>query len=120
MVVISIIIGVIGGVVAGMGMGGGTFLIPLLIIISNFSQLQAQTINLISFLPMAIISLIIHFKNGYVDFKKVWFIALIGVGGAVCGGFVASVISPSTLKSFFGAFLIVLGALQFAKNVIKK
>ena len=59
--------GLAGGMLGGMGMGGGTVLIPLLTILLGVPQHAAQAINLISFLPMAGVALIIHFKNGLVE-----------------------------------------------------
>ena len=63
--------GVLGGVLGGMGMGGGTLLIPLLTIFYKVSQHTAQAVNLISFIPMAVVALIIHIKNKLVDFNKI-------------------------------------------------
>jgi len=119
-VIFEIICGVLGGIIAGMGMGGGTLLIPLLVIFLHFDQLQAQTINLIAFLPMALVTLFIHFKNGLVDFKKAWLIALFGVIGSIAGGFATTLVESETLKVFFGTFLVVLGTFSFAKSLVKK
>ena len=117
---LSILFGVVGGVVAGMGMGGGTLLIPLLVIFMQFTQLQAQTINLIAFLPMAIVTLIIHCKNHLVDFKNSWLIALFGVVSSILGAFVTTLVEINFLRICFGAFLIILGSFQFSKCVVGK
>ena len=45
-----VLAGIVSGVVAGMGMGGGTLLIPVLIIFFNIAQQQAQGINLLAFI----------------------------------------------------------------------
>ena len=63
--------GLLGGILGGMGMGGGTLLIPLLSIFYNVSQHSAQAVNLISFIPMAVVALVIHIKNKRVDFKGI-------------------------------------------------
>lgn len=115
---LGVIFGLLGGVVAGMGMGGGTLLIPLLVIFMQFSQLQAQTINLIAFLPMAIITLIIHFKNHLVDFKNSWLIALFGVASSILGAYITTLVKMDFLRICFGAFLIILGTFQFSKCVV--
>ena len=70
--IFAIIIGVIGGVISGMGMGGGTILIPLVTTFLHFEQKVAQSINLIAFIPMAIISVIIHIKNKMVCIKGIF------------------------------------------------
>ena len=56
------------GIFAGMGMGGGTVLIPLLTMLTDISQRKAQGINLISFIPMAVVVLIIYIKNKLINF----------------------------------------------------
>ena len=69
-IVLMIIFGVIGGLIGGMGMGGGTLLIPLLTLFGGITQRVAQSLNLITFLPMAVVALIIHAKNKLLDYKR--------------------------------------------------
>ena len=109
----EIIAGVIGGVVAGMGMGGGTLTIPILTIFLNYEQLRAQGVNLIAFLPMAVVALFIHIKNKLVDFKSTWLLAVVGSIFSLGGALIANHISNSILKKFFAIFLIGLGVWQF-------
>ena len=109
--------GTLGGLIGGMGMGGGTLLIPLLTIFYNVGQHTAQAINLISFIPMSIVALIIHFKNGYIETKNVLWIILAGVVTCVASCFLASIIKGDILKRLFGAFLLILSVYQFVKNI---
>jgi uncharacterized membrane protein YfcA len=53
-----------------MGLGGGMVLIVYLTVFAGFSQLAAQGINLVFFIPIAIISLVLHTKNKLVEWKK--------------------------------------------------
>ena len=69
-----VLAGVLSGIFGGLGMGGGTLLIPILTIFLNFDQKLAQGINLISFLVMALFSLYIHHKNGYIVTKHIFYI----------------------------------------------
>lgn len=109
----EILAGVFGGVVAGMGMGGGTLTIPILTIFLNYEQLRAQGINLIAFLPMAVVALVIHIKNKLVDFKSTWMLALVGSVFSLGGALLANHIANSLLKKLFAIFLIGLGVWQF-------
>ena len=109
----EIIAGIIGGIVAGMGMGGGTLTIPILTIFLKYEQLRAQGVNLIAFLPMAIVALTIHIKNKLVDFKNTWMLALIGSVFSLIGALIANHISNGILKKLFALFLIGLGIWQF-------
>lgn len=111
--------GLLGGVLGGMGMGGGTVLIPLLSIFYCVSQHTAQASNLISFIPMAIVALIIHLRNGLVEFKKIMFIILPGVITCIVGCYLARAISGDLLKRLFGGFLLLLSIFQFVTEIKK-
>lgn len=115
-----ILFGVIGGVLGGMGMGGGTLLIPLLTIFLKLEQHLVQGINLIVFLPMAVVALIFHFKNKLVEFKKTWVLMLVGALTSVGGAILSLNIKAKNLKICFAIFLICLGVFQFLSLFIFK
>lgn len=108
-----VLIGIIGGLIGGMGMGGGTLLIPLLTIFLNMTQHGAQAINLVAFIPMAVVALIIHIKNGLVEFDKVLWIIVMGIITCIVGSYIAKQISGDLLKRLFGGFLLILSIFQF-------
>jgi len=115
-----VLAGIISGIIAGMGMGGGTFLIPVLTLIFSFAQKEAQGINLLSFLPMAIVCLIIHFKNKLVNLKIGIPIVIIGVIFSVLGALLANSMSNSNLRLYFGIFLIAVGVWQLTTYIVSK
>lgn len=107
-----ILFGFLGGILGGMGMGGGTLLIPLITIFLSVEQKSAQGINLIAFLPMAIVALVIHLKNKMVDFKNIiWFI-IPGILASVGLSFLASSLDNQILKFLFGIFLILIAVYE--------
>lgn len=110
--VFYLLTGALGGVLGGMGMGGGTILIPLLTFIFALGQHTSQALNLISFIPMAIIALIIHIKNKLIDFKSAWLIIVFGIISCLIGSYVAKLISGEILGRIFGGFLICLSVVQ--------
>ena len=112
--------GVLGGVLGGMGMGGGTILIPLLTIFFNVKQHSAQAANLVSFLPMATISLIIHIKNKFVVFRNSLFIIVAGIVTCFAGFYLAKSMSGDLLKRVFGGFLAGLSVFQFITSIKMK
>ena len=116
----NFITGISGGLLGGMGMGGGTVLIPLLTIFCGVSQHTAQALNLISFIPMAVVALIIHFKNRLVNFENILIIILSGIITCVIGCYIARAIHGKLLQRLFGGFLILLSGWQFANLVRKK
>ena len=123
MFVWEIIGGLIGGLIGGMGMGGGTLLIPILTLLAGFGQLEAQGINLISFIPMSIVALVLHCKNKLVKFKQTYWLAIIGSGVSIVSALIAVHINASVLKKIFAIFLIAIGIWQlveFIKSCKKK
>lgn len=115
----SIVAGVIGGIVAGMGMGGGTLIIPILTIFLKFSQIDAQGINLVAFLPMSIVAIIIHAKHKLVAFKQSWLLPVCGVPFSLGGAWLANNISSAVLKKIFAVFLIGLGIWQLVELILQ-
>ncbi len=114
-----IVAGILSGVVAGMGMGGGTLLIPILTIFFSISQKLAQGINLLAFLPCAVVSLLIHIKNKLVDFKIGLPIIITGILASVGASFLAVSTNNKTLKILFGVFLLIIGVMQIAQTIIQ-
>lgn len=113
----EIIGGLIGGFVGGMGMGGGTLLIPILTLLAGFEQLEAQGINLISFIPMSIVALILHFKNKLVKFKQTYLLAIIGAAVSLLSALLAVNINNKLLKNLFAVFLIIIGIWQLVEYI---
>lgn len=118
---LTIIFGFIAGVVGGMGMGGGTFLIPLFQFL-NYGQKSIQAANLLSFLPMAVLALVLHFKNGLVKTKGVGCIIIPAVVFSVVGALVSNNVKPRILKISFGIFFLAMGGFELANSLknIKK
>lgn len=97
------------GIFASMGLGGGMVLIVYLTVFAGFSQLVAQGINLVFFIPIAIISLVLHTKNKLVEWKKAVPAVLWGTAAVVISAWLANRIEQSLLSKAFGIFLILMG-----------
>ena len=115
-----VIVGFLSGIIGGMGMGGGTILIPALVLFAIINPILAHSINLISSIPMTIFALMIHIKNKNVVFKLVIPIALFGVIGAIFGSLVANYISEGVLRKGFGIFLLIIGLIEIKKGITCK
>lgn len=97
------------GIFASMGLGGGMVLIVYLTVFAGFSQLVAQGINLVFFIPIAIISLVLHTKNKLVEWKKAVPAVLWGTAAVIISAWLANKIEQSLLSKAFGIFLIIMG-----------
>lgn len=112
------LIGVLSGVFAGMGMGGGTFLIPLLTILMKVNQQVAQCVNLLVFIPLAIVVLIIYSKQKLLKLKGVFWLVVPATIVSILGSLLAIDIRGKTLKIIFGIFLILVGIFMVISTII--
>lgn len=114
--ILLIAIGFFSGIISGMGIGGGAILIPAITMLFSVTQQQAQNINLIYFIPTAIIALITHTKEKNIEKKFLFRIIIFGIIGAVVGAMVAMRMESDVLRKCFGGFLLVMGVLEFFKG----
>jgi uncharacterized membrane protein YfcA len=118
---IVILIGLAAGIISGMGIGGGTILIPALFLFVKPEQHVAQSVNLLFFIPTAIVALLIHIKHKNVDFKMGIPILIFGLGGSILGSKIAISMNGDLLRKIFGAFLLTMGLYEiFGKKKPKK
>ena len=104
------------GFVASLGLGGGMVLIIYLTIFSGMAQLEAQGINLIFFIPIALISIILHTKSKLIIWKKILPSIITGAILALLFSFLASMLGSEILSKIFSIFIIIIGI----KELIKK
>lgn len=109
MTVLTWIAAFLTGLLASLGVGGGMVLILWLTAVMGMSQLEAQGINLLFFLPIALLSVIIHRKNGLISFKELVPSVLTGILGAAAGSFLARLMGSELLENIFSVFILVIG-----------
>ena len=104
------IVGLICGVLSGMGIGGGTLLMVWMTAIEGLAQQQAQGINLLYFLPTALLALILHAKNRLLRWRIILPAVLAGCLSAALAAWLATSIDTEILRKLFGGFLLLVGA----------
>lgn len=113
---ILFLIGLAAGIVSGMGIGGGAVLIPALYIFVQPEQHIAQSVNLLFFIPTAIIALIVHIRNKRIDFELLLPIIIFGLLGAYLGSKMALSLPGEVLKKWFGIFLLFMGLYELVRK----
>ncbi|HIZ56445.1 MAG TPA: sulfite exporter TauE/SafE family protein [Firmicutes bacterium] len=103
------LIGILAGLTAALGLGGGFILVIYLTTIAGMDQLQSQGINLLFFLPIAILALFIHAKNKMLDWKVLLPAVLAGVFGAGAGFFLSGWMETQWLSKCFAGFIFLVG-----------
>jgi len=105
-----VLLGGIVGVLSGFtGVGGGTVLVPALVLLAGIDQHQAQGISLLFVIPTAIAGGWAHQKLGNVDGGLVPALAVWSMLGGFGAAFVAAALPASILRIIFGVFLMLVG-----------
>ena len=113
-----LLISCFSGIFAGMGMGGGTFLIPLLSLIFSVPQIICQSTNVLCFVVLASICTVIYIKNKLVDFKALICISIPASLIAFFASLFALKTSSELLGILFACFIILVGVFYFVKTVV--
>lgn len=109
------------GILGAMGLGGGSVLLLYLTLVQGMGQLTAQGINLIFFIPCAVLALIIHTKNKLVNWKAAIRISLWGFIGVFSGWYLAGILETDTMAKILGAVLLIMGIKElFSKGKDKE
>lgn len=112
----ALLAGLLSGIAGAMGLGGGTFLIVYLTLFKDVPQLKSQGINLIFFIPCAILSIIAYTKARLIDWKMVLKVSLFGILGCVLGLITTHFIKGEIIGKIFGILLILLSLKEFFKR----
>lgn len=106
---ISVLVGTVLGFLSGLGIGGGSMLILWLTLVQNASPAEARAINLLFFLPCALIAAVFRWKQGNLPVKKILPAILTGCAAALCFSLMGTNMDVTILKKLFGGLLIVTG-----------
>lgn len=102
-------VGVALGFLAGLGVGGGSLLMLWLTVILGTEYTTARTINLLFFIPTALISCFFRRKQGALDFKNILPAILSGTASAAIFSMLSGQFDLAVLKKGFGILLVVTG-----------
>lgn len=104
-----IIVGAVLGFLSGLGVGGGSLLILWLTLIVQMPQDTARSINLLFFLPTALIASFFRWKQGKLEFKKILPAMIGAVAAAILFTWISRHLNSDSLRIPFGILLLVTG-----------
>ncbi len=109
-IVLYLLLGVVVGVISGIvGLGGGIFIVPVLVYAAKMSQHRAQGTSITALLaPIGIFAFYEYYKAGNVDVKAGVLIALGFAVGGYFGGRYAQTISDLALRRIFALVLMAI------------
>ena len=105
----ALIVGTVLGFLTGLGVGGGSLLILWLTLVLEMPQADARGINLLFFLPSAVIACWFRWRQGAVHLKKILPAAAAGCAAAAIFSVVGTRMDTVLLKKLFGVLLIATG-----------
>ena len=115
----ALLAGLFSGIIGAMGLGGGAVLIIYLSVFTDMPQLEAQGINLIFFIPIAIAAVSVYAVKKQIKWKITLKIALWGLIGAFGGMYFAKIIGGRITGKLFGGLLVILGIREILKKAEK-
>lgn len=117
---VSLLIGTALGFLSGLGIGGGSLLILWLTLVTGMEQTAARTVNLLFFLPAAVIACYYRKKQGNLDLKFLLPAVFSGCLGAVLGTRLGTTVDTDLLKKGFGILLLATGIREICWKPKKK
>ena len=91
------------------GVGGGSLLMLWLTSIMHMDYSVAKTVNLLFFLPTALIATLFHKKQGSVDIRKILPGIISACIAAAVFSYIGKHMDTTLLKKLFGGILILTG-----------
>ena len=106
---VSLVIGTVLGFLSGLGVGGGSLLMLWLTLVLHLEQADARTVNLLFFLPTALVACYYRKKQGTLEVKKLLPAMVAGCLGARLGTRMGKALDVALLKKGFGILLLFTG-----------
>ena len=102
-----VVTGALGGLANGLfGSGGGLFLVPLMTRWSKLEERKAFATSVAIILSLSIVSSVVYFTKGALDFSTAWPYLLGGGIGGVITGLVFQKVPLNFLRRIFGLLIL--------------
>ena len=106
---VSIFVGTLLGFLSGLGIGGGSLLIIWLTVVLGTDPLAARSMNLLFFIPSALIVCFLRVKQKQLHIKPLFPAILAGCTAAGIFSWLSTTVDVEILKKLFGTVLIAAG-----------
>ncbi len=107
--IVTALVATVLGFLAGLGVGGGSLLILWLTLVLNLEHPQARIINLLFFIPAAIISSLFRWWQGTLNWKMVFPAIITGCITAGLSSLASRYLDLQIIQKFFGGLLLITG-----------
>ncbi len=104
-----ILIGCLLGFLSGIGVGGGSLLMLWLTLVLHIPHSTARSINLLFFIPSALIASVFRWRQGALKLNKVIPAIIAGCIAAAVFSLLSKQIDITLIKKLFGILLLFTG-----------
>jgi uncharacterized membrane protein YfcA len=113
---VLLLTGALAGFVSGMlGMGGGTVVVPAMVLLLASSQREAQGASLLAMIPAGLAGVYTHLENRSVNVRVAVYLIPGVLAGTALGGSLAHRLPDSLLRLVFALALAGIG-LRYARQ----
>lgn len=106
---LKVFVATVLGFLSGLGTGGGSLLILYLTLLQGMMQTEARAINLMFFIPSALIACLFRRKQGHLQLQKVWPAILAGSLSAALFSWWSNGWDVQLLRKIFGLLMLFIG-----------
>jgi uncharacterized membrane protein YfcA len=107
---VLVVFGVFTGMLSGLlGVGGGIFMVPFLVLVAGLDQHEAQATSLLVVLPTAIVASWSLYQRGVGDVRLSLRMGLVGMAGSAAGAALALSLPAHALRLIFATLMVVVG-----------
>ncbi|MEO5834534.1 MAG: sulfite exporter TauE/SafE family protein [Nakamurella sp.] len=118
-VIVLLALGLVTGILSGLlGVGGGVFMVPVMIVFIGVGDLTAKGVSLLVVIPTGIIATILSVRNGHVDLRAAGIVGVAGAGTAAAGAALAWLLPPRLSAVLFAVFLLLV-AIRMAVRALR-
>lgn len=108
---VNVILGLaVGGFAGLLGVGGGTILVPILVLTQGIDQHTAQGTSLLMIVPVGIVGMLSYARQGRLKLRGLPMLLVGGAAGALAGSLLAHRTVAPTLTRLFALLLFAVAA----------
>ena len=109
MVIFFIIAGILLGFLSALGVGGGSLLILWLTVVLDHPQPEARLMNLMFFIPCALVASLFRFRQGMLNLHLTVLTASAGLAGALLASSWRNALDAGLLEKALGILFLLCG-----------
>jgi uncharacterized membrane protein YfcA len=108
--------GLMTGMLSGLlGIGGGTFMVPFMVLALGIGQHSAEATSLLVVLPTAVVATVTLARRGAVDVRRALTLGAVGAAGGIGGALLALALPADVLRRLFGVFMLLVALRMLRK-----